>query len=108
MNSPIKNTKTLTTSSAKKKAFIKVIGKKKGAILAKKATPNKIVPVIQYVLPLGNGWVVKRNTAKSFTVITETKREAVSIARSIAKSKHHELIVHGKNGAILIRENYAI
>ena len=64
---------------------------------------------IQYVLPLGgNGWVVKNSKATKFTVITDSKREAISIARNIAKNKQIELEVHGRDGRIEIRENYAI
>lgn len=67
------------------------------------------VSSIQYVLPLGgNGWVVKNSKAAKFTVITDSKREAVSIARNIAKHKQIELIVQGRDGRIEIRENYAI
>lgn len=63
---------------------------------------------IEYVLPLGgNGWVVKNSKATKFTVITDSKREAVSIARNIAKQKQIELVVHGRNGQVEIRENYA-
>jgi hypothetical protein len=66
------------------------------------------VSSIQYVLPLGgNGWVVKNNKAAKFTVITDSKREAISIARNIAKHKQIELVVHGRDGSVEIRENYA-
>jgi ribosomal protein L32E len=70
-------------------------------------TPKELS--IQYVLPLGgSGWVVKNNKAAKFTVITDSKREAISIARNIAKNKQIELVVHGRDGSIEIRENYAI
>jgi hypothetical protein len=73
----------------------------------KKNTEN--VSSIQYVLPLGgNGWVVKNNKAAKFTVITDSKREAISIARNIAKNKQIELVVHERDGSIELRENYAI
>ena len=62
---------------------------------------------IQYVLPLGgNGWVVKNSKAAKFTVITDSKREAISIARSIAKTRHIQLEVHGRDGRIEKRESY--
>jgi hypothetical protein len=67
------------------------------------------VSSIQYVLPLGgNGWVVKNNKAAKFTVITDSKREAISIARNIAKNKQIELVVHGRDGSVERRENYTI
>jgi ribosomal protein L32E len=78
----------------------------KSKVLKKNA--SKVIS-IQYVLPLGgNGWVVKNNKAAKFTVITDSKREAISIARNIAKNKQIELVVHGRDGSIEIRENYAI
>ena len=74
---------------------------------SKKGTSGVIS--IQYVLPLGgNGWVVKNNKAAKFTVITDSKREAITIARNIAKNKQIELVVHGRDGSIELRENYAI
>ncbi len=63
---------------------------------------------IQYVLPLGNGWVVKASKANTFTAITDSKTEAISIARTLARTKHTKLVVHGKNGAIEIRESYIV
>jgi hypothetical protein len=54
----------------------------------------------QHVIPLGNGWVVKTQSSKTFTVITDNKKDAVEIATSIAKTKKSAVIVHGKFGAI--------
>jgi len=62
---------------------------------------------IQYVLPLGNGWVVKTDTSAVFFAITDSKREAISIARKLAKTKHSDMIVHEKNGTISIKESYS-
>ena len=61
---------------------------------------------IEYVLPLGNGWVVKNKAAKVFTVITDTKKEAITIARSIAKNKKRELVVYGRGGVVELKEAY--
>jgi len=49
---------------------------------------------------LGNGWVVKSEGAGKFTVITETQKEAVYIAKEIAMHNGPELIIHGKDGKI--------
>jgi len=62
---------------------------------------------VQYVLPLGNGWVVKNSLKGRFITITDKKWEAVSIARSIARTKGIELIVHNKDGRIGERISYA-
>ena len=62
---------------------------------------------IQYVLPLGNGWVVKGEQSAVFTAITDSKTEAIAIARTIARNNNLQLIVHGKDGSVEIRENYS-
>ncbi|MBO9204490.1 MULTISPECIES: DUF2188 domain-containing protein [Niastella] len=73
-----------------------------------KKVPAK-VSTIQYVLPLGgNGWLVRDNKAAKFTEITDNKREAVSIARHIAKNKKIELVIYGRDGNEEKRENYAV
>ena len=61
---------------------------------------------VTYVLPSGNGWVVKRQNASRFTAITDTKRQAISIARVLARSNNLELIVHGRNGQVEIHESF--
>lgn len=60
----------------------------------------------QHVVPLGNGWAVKKEGSKRFTVITETKKDAVTVARQIAKNNKAELIVHGKDGKIQDKDSY--
>ncbi|MDH7461345.1 DUF2188 domain-containing protein [Chitinophagaceae bacterium 26-R-25] len=68
---------------------------------------NKSVDEIQLVIPLGGtGWMVKASNAKTFTVITDSKAEAITIARNIAQNKHCQMIVHGRSGAIEKTENY--
>ena len=63
---------------------------------------------IQYVLPLGNGWVIKASKSSKFIAITDSMAEAISIARTIARTKGTQLVVHGKNGAVQMRENYVV
>jgi hypothetical protein len=62
----------------------------------------------QYVIPIGNGWMVKGSQSKKFTVITDTKREAVSIARNMAKNQGILLIVYNKDGKIHEKVSYAV
>jgi hypothetical protein len=63
--------------------------------------------VVQHVMPLGNGWVVKTNNTSKFFLITDSKKEAVDVARKLARTKKSELIVHSKDGNIQVRESYA-
>lgn len=60
----------------------------------------------QHVVPLGTGWAVKSEKSKNFSLITSTKRDAVSAARSIARRNNSELVIHGKDGRIQDRDSY--
>jgi uncharacterized protein YdaT len=60
----------------------------------------------QHVVPLGNGWAVKKEGSNRFTVITETKKDAISIARQIAKNNKSELVVYGKDGKVQDKDSY--
>ncbi len=60
----------------------------------------------QHVLPLGNGWAVKGEGSKKFTVITETKKDAITVAKGIAKNNKSELVIHGKDGKIRDKDSY--
>jgi hypothetical protein len=60
----------------------------------------------QHVVPLGNGWAVKREGSDKFTVITETQKEAITVAREIAKNNQSELVIHGKDGKIRDKDSY--
>ncbi|MBO9565970.1 MAG: DUF2188 domain-containing protein [Niastella sp.] len=72
-----------------------------------KKTSKSVSNSAEHVIPLGNGWVVKNSAAQKFTAITDNKRDAITIAREIAKSKGRELIIHGKDGNIISRKSYA-
>jgi|GEM_PF-3071951 len=62
----------------------------------------------EYVIPLGGtGWMVKGSQAKKFTAITSTKREAIQIARSVAKRKGWAIVVFAKDGSIQQQISYA-
>jgi hypothetical protein len=70
-------------------------------VAAKKIVNNG---TIEYVLPLGgNGWMVKNNKAAKFTVITDSKKEAISITRGI---KQIQLVIYGRDGNIEKSESY--
>lgn len=60
----------------------------------------------QHVVPLGNGWAVKGEGTKKFTLITETQRDAITVARGIAKNNKSELVIHGRDGKIRDKDSY--
>jgi hypothetical protein len=61
----------------------------------------------QHVTPNpGGGWQVKGAGNLKATVKTDTQREAINIARDIARNQNSELIVHKKNGQIRDKDSY--
>ncbi len=65
--------------------------------------------VAEYVIPLGGtGWVVKNSEAKEFTAISDSKSEAVKIARALAKRYGHKLVIFAKDGSIQQQVSYAL
>lgn len=46
------------------------------------------------------GWDVKKSGAERASARTETKVEAVKMARVISQRSGSELVIHGKNGKI--------
>ena len=71
------------------------------SLKTKKSTPKRKAndKIIEYVIPLGqNGWMIKNNQTSKFTLITDSKREALTIARSIAKRKKIDLMVFKRDG----------
>lgn len=61
------------------------------------------------VIPLGGtGWMVKNSNDKKFRAILDSKREAVKIARSLAKHYGRELVIFAKDGSIQQQISYAI
>lgn len=60
----------------------------------------------QHVIPLGNGWAVKREGSKRFTVITETQKDAITVARGIARNNKSEIVIHSRDGKIRDKDSY--
>lgn len=61
----------------------------------------------QHVTPhSGGGWQVKGAGNQKSTHITQTKKEAVNLAREISKNQSSELFIHGRNGQIQSRDSH--
>ena len=52
------------------------------------------------------GWQVKGAGNVKATICTATQKDAIQIARNIAKHQHSELIIHGTNGSIRSKHSY--
>lgn len=50
----------------------------------------------QHVVPSGDRWAVRGEGNSRKTRITQTQREAIEIARTIARKEQSELVIHGK------------
>lgn len=61
----------------------------------------------QWVSPRADGkWQVKGEKNSRPTKITTTQKEAISVAKQIAKNQHSELFVQRKDGTIRERNSY--
>ncbi len=60
----------------------------------------------QYVTKKGNVWRVVGEGNSKATAVVKTQKEAIDIARSIAKNQHSELIIQGKNGKFRDKDSY--
>ena len=60
----------------------------------------------QHVVPNGNNWAVKGEGNSKNTRITQTQKEAINIARTIARKEQSELVIHGKDGQIRQKDSY--
>lgn len=59
----------------------------------------------QHVVPHPDGWAVKGEKNQKATKITGTQKEAIEIARAIAKNQQSELVIHRPNGQIRAKDS---
>lgn len=60
----------------------------------------------QHVVPHGKDWAVKGAGNEKYTKIVQTQKEAIDIAREIAKNQYSEVVIHKKNGMIRDKDSY--
>ncbi|MBK7440147.1 MAG: DUF2188 domain-containing protein [Chitinophagales bacterium] len=60
----------------------------------------------QHVVPHGRDWAVKGAGNDKSTKITPTQKQAIDIAREIAKNQQSELVVHNKEGKIRTKDSF--
>ena len=66
----------------------------------------KIMGKNQHVLPHNKKWKIKGEGNEKATKIVETQKEAIDIAREIAKNQQSELVIHKTNGQIREKNSY--
>lgn len=59
-----------------------------------------------HVVPKGENWAVRKENSQRVTKVTSTQKEAIQVAKEIAKESKSELLIHGKNGQIRERNSY--
>ncbi len=59
-----------------------------------------------HVLPNQGNWSVQTGGSKKAYRITSTQKEAIDIAKQVAKNNKSELLIHGKNGQIREKNSY--
>ncbi len=61
----------------------------------------------QHVVPNPNGgWDVKGEGNSKATKHTDTKQEAIDVAREISRNQNSELIIHNKDGKISNKDSH--
>jgi len=60
----------------------------------------------QHVVPHNGDWAVKGAGNEKATKVVETQKEAIEIAKEIAKNQESELFIHKENGQIRDRNSY--
>jgi len=60
----------------------------------------------QWVTIHPKGWAIKGEGNKRATKVTKTQKEAIDIAREIAKTQKSELIIQNTEGKIRSKESY--
>lgn len=58
----------------------------------------------QHVVPHERGWAVRGAGSQHASSVHRTRQAAIEAARRIARKQGSELLVHGKDGRIRIRE----
>lgn len=59
-----------------------------------------------WVMPHPEGWQLKHAGKSKAALVTETKVEAVALAREMAKHGHDELIIKGKDNLIQSKDSH--
>lgn len=60
----------------------------------------------QHIVPKGKNWAIKGAGNKIATRIVPTQKQAIDIAREIAKNQKSELVIHRKDGTIRDKDSF--
>jgi Uncharacterized protein conserved in bacteria (DUF2188) len=54
----------------------------------------------QHVIPQGAGWAVRGAGNTRATRVMSSRREAIAVAREIARNQRTQLVIHGPDGRV--------
>ena len=60
----------------------------------------------QHVTKHPDGWQVKGAGNEKATKVTSTQKQAIDVAKEIAKHQRSEVVIHGENGRIRDKDSY--
>ena len=60
----------------------------------------------QHVIPQGAGWAVRGAGNRRATRVLSSRREAIEVARAIARTQRTELVIHGADGRIREKRSF--
>lgn len=60
----------------------------------------------QHIVPNNGQWSVKGEGNSKYTATTDTQKEAIEIARDIARNQQSEVVIHGRDGKIRDKDSY--
>jgi hypothetical protein len=60
----------------------------------------------QHVVPKDGNWAVRGSGSSRATRVYKTQRDAITVAREIARNQKSELIIHGRDGRIREKNSY--
>lgn len=60
----------------------------------------------QHVVPHSSGWAIKGAGNQKATKVTSTQKEAINVARNIAKNQKSKLLIHNRKGQISQKDSF--
>lgn len=60
----------------------------------------------QHVVPHSGKWAVKGDGSKRASRVVSTQREAIDVARRIARNQGTDVVIHGQDGRIRDKDSY--
>lgn len=60
----------------------------------------------QHVVKKGSQWAVKGAGNQKATKVVKTQKQAIDVAKEIAKKQKSEVVIHGRDGKIRDKDSY--